>query len=138
MNFSEMTRYEDANFNPMDQTNDIEFNREWGIDTLVAGNELLNQAHMDFSPAIKQTRLTFGGDVGRISRGTDFSSGRYAGSYPRPDSRRSDALQIWIPSVDYHATLVDSKDAAFQTSAACLRKSASPRLKCGNSLPVFG
>ncbi len=131
MNFSEMTRYEDAGFNPIDQTNDIEFNREWGIDTLIAGDELLNQAHLDFSPAIKQTRLAFGGEVGRITRGTDFSSGRYAGFL----TLGSDSN--WIPSVDYHATLVDSKDAAFTNFGSLFTQVGLARVKMGKFTPGF-
>ena len=80
LTFNEMTRYEDANFNPMDRTNDVEFNREWGIDTLTAEDELLNQAHIDFSPSIKQNAILLSAEMSEGSRaGTDFSSGRYAG-----------------------------------------------------------
>ncbi len=139
--FNEMTRYEDANFVPMDRTNDVEFNREWGIDTLTAENELLNQAHIDFSPSLKKAKLTLGGDVGRITRGSDFSSGRYSGFITLgPDSQpEADApsAHSWIPSVDYHATMVDSKDAAFSNSGAWFRQDGLVQFKIGKFTPGF-
>ncbi len=131
LTFNEMTRYEDANFNPMDRTNDVEFNREWGIDTLIAGDELLNQAHIDFSPSMKNTRLTFGGDIGRISRGNDFSSGRYVGfATLGVDSS-------WIPSIDYHATLVNSNDAAFSNFGTWFTQTGLAQIKLGKITPGF-
>jgi len=137
LNFSEMTRYEDANFNPMDRTNDVEFNREWGIDTLVAANEFLNQAHLDFSPVLKSTKLTLGGDVGRLTRGAGFSSGRYSGfvdfgGNPAPNNGAS-----LIPVVNYQVTLVDSKDEAFSNFGSWLRQTGTVQLKIGKFTPGF-
>ncbi len=141
LTFNEMTRYEDANFNPMDRTNDVEFNREWGIDTLTAGNELLNQAHIDFSPLIKKTRFTFGGDIGSLTRGSGFSSGRY-GAFVilGPDSQpKADAPlgQSWIPSIDYHATLVDSKDTAFSNFGTWFTEAGLAQIRIGKFTPGF-
>ncbi|HUI31335.1 MAG TPA: hypothetical protein VLX91_14085 [Candidatus Acidoferrales bacterium] len=131
LNFNEMTRYENMNFNPMDRTNDVEFNREWGIDTLTAGNELLNQAHIDFTPSMKKTQFTIGGDIGRIARGSDFSSGRYAGFI----TLGSDSS--WIPSIDYHATLVDSKDNAFSNSGTWFTQAGLAQIRFGKFTPGF-
>jgi hypothetical protein len=141
LTLNEMTRYEDANFNPMDRTNDVEFNREWGIDTLTAGNELLNQAHIDFSPSISNTRLTFGGDVGRITRGNDFSSGRYAGFVTLGSSSPSKAdaspAQSWVPSIDYHATLVNSKDDEFSNFGTWFTQTGLAQIRIGQFTPGF-
>ncbi len=131
LTFNEMTRYENADFNSMDRTNDVEFNREWGIDTLIAEDELLNQAHIDFSPSIKQTHFTFGGDIGRITRGTDFSSGRYGGFVTLG------ADSSWIPSIDYHATLVDSKDNAFSNAGTWFTQTGLAQIKVGKFTPGF-
>jgi hypothetical protein len=131
LSFNEMTRYENANFNPMDRTNDVEFNREWGIDTLTAEDELLNQAHIDFTPAMRKARLTIGGDVGRITRGNDFSSGRYGGFVTLG------ADSGWIPSIDYHATLVDSKDDAFSNSGRWFTQSGLAQIRIGKFTPGF-
>jgi hypothetical protein len=131
LTFNEMTRYENANFNPMDRTNDVEFNREWGIDTLVTGNEVLNQAHIDFSRSMEKTRFTIGGDIGRITRGNDFSSGRYAGfATLGVDSS-------WIPSIDYHATLVSSSDAAFSNSGTLFTQTGLAQTRLGKITPGF-
>lgn len=131
LTFNEMTRYENANFNPMDRTNDVEFNREWGIDTLVTGNEVLNQAHIDFSRSIEKTRFAIGGDIGRITRGNDFSSGRYAGfATLGVDSS-------WIPSIDYHATLVNSSDAALSNSGTWFTQTGLAQIRLGKMTPGF-
>jgi len=141
LTFNEMTRYENENFSPMDRTNDVEFNREWGIDTLTAGDELLNQAHIDFSPSIKNARLTFGGDVGRITRGSEFSSGRYAGFITlgagSPSEADVSAAQTWVPSIDYHATLVNSKDDAFSNSGSWFTETGLAQIRIGKFTPGF-
>ncbi|MGO9480447.1 MAG: hypothetical protein ACLP05_01520 [Candidatus Kryptoniota bacterium] len=129
LTFNEMTRYEDANFNPMDRTNDVEFNREWGIDTLTAENELLNQAHIDFSPSIRGSKLTFGGDVGRITRGSDFSSGRYSGVVSLEGDSSS------IPSFNYNVSVVDSKDNAFSNFGTFFTQSGTLQYRIGKFVP---
>ena len=131
LTFNEMTRFENANFNPMDRTNDVEFNREWGIDTLTAVDELLNQAHIDFSPAMKKAKLTFGGDIGRITRGAGFSSGRYSGFF------NLGADSSWIPSVNYQATLVDSKDNTFANSGKWFRQQGTVAFTIWKLTPGF-
>ncbi len=137
LNFNEMTRYESADFTPMDLTNNVEFNREWGIDTLVAGNELLNQAHLDFSPSIKTMNLTIGGDVGRITRGTGFSSGRYSGTLSFGGKPGSDSTVSLIPTVNYQATLVDSRDNVFSNFGNWFRQSGTFQLQLGKFVPGF-
>ncbi|OYV85217.1 MAG: hypothetical protein B7Z63_05800, partial [Ignavibacteriae bacterium 37-53-5] len=131
LTFSEMTRFENRNFTPMDRTNDVEFNREWGIDTLTAVDELLNQAHIDFSPAMKKAKLTFGGDVGRITRGPGFSSGRYSGFFNLGGD------SSWIPSVNYQATLVDSKDNTFANFGKWFRQQGTVAFTIWKLTPGF-
>ena len=131
LTFNEMTRYEDADFSPMDRTNDVEFNREWGIDTLVAGNELLNQAHFDFSPSMHATKLTFGGDLGKLTRGTDFSSGRYSGFVTLGGD------SVSIPSVDYHASVVNSRDNTFSNFGTRFTESGTVQFTIGKFIPGF-
>ena len=137
LNFAEMTRYENANFDPMDRVNDVEFNREWGIDTLVAADELLNQAHLDFTPAIKGARLTIGGDVGRITRGIGFSSGRYSGAISFGGNPGTKGEPGWIPSINYQATLVDSRDNEFSNAGSWLRQNGTIQLAVWKLTPGF-
>ncbi len=131
LTFNEMTRYENSGFNPMDRTNDVEFNREWGIDTLTAGDELLNQAHIDFSPSLKRARLTLGGDVGRITRGQGFGSGRYSGFFNLGGD------SAWIPSMTYQATLVNSRDDNFDNSGNWFREEGSISFNLWKITPGF-
>ncbi len=131
LTFNEMTRYENANFNPMDRTNDVEFNREWGIDTLTSGDELLNQAHIEFSPSMRGAQVTFGGDVGKITRGLDFSSGRYSGFVTLGGDSNL------IPSVDYRATMVNSKDDAFSNFGTLFTQSGTIQFRIGKFMPGF-
>ncbi len=137
LKFTEMTRYENANFDPMDRINDVEFNREWGIDTLVAADELLNQAHLDFTPAIKDARVTIGGDVGRITRGAGFSSGRYSGSISFGGKPSPQGGVGWIPNVDYQATLVDSRDDEFSNTGSWFRQNGSIQFTVWKLTPGF-
>jgi len=141
LTFNEMTRYEKANFRPIDRINEVEFNRQWGIDTLTVGDELLNQAHIDFTPSMRKAKLTFGGDIGRMTRGSDFSSGRYDGfitlgadSQPEADAPLA---QSWIPSINYRATLVDSKDNAFSNSGRRFTQSGLAQIRIGKFTPGF-
>lgn len=131
LNFNELTRFVNRDFNPMDRTNDVEFNREWGIDSLLPEDELLNQAHLDFSPAMKAAKLTIGGNVGRITRGTDFSSGRYSALA----SLGGDSA--WIPSVNYQATIVDSKDEALSNTGKWFRQNGDVKFSFGKFSPGF-
>ena len=116
INFNEMTRYENKNFTPMSWTNNVEFNRQWGIDTLTAANELLNQAHLDLTPAIRKIKLSIGGDLGRITRGAGFSSGRYTGFV------NFGGDSVGLPTVNYQATEIDSKDNQFGNFGSWFRQ----------------
>ncbi len=135
--FNEMTRYEDANFTPMDLTNDVEFNREWGIDTLVVGNELLNQAHLDFSPSIRNLNLTVGGDAGRITRGTGFSSGRYSAFLDFGGRKQQDTSLSLVPTIKYQATMVNSRDNIFSNLGNWFRQNGSVQIRLGKFVPGF-
>lgn len=131
LTFNEMTRYEDKNFTPMGLTNSVEFNREWGIDTLTAAAELLNQAHIDFTPAIKKTRLTIGADVGRITRGSGFSSGRYSAFFTLGGDSSG------LPAVSYRATEIDSRDNEFSNFGTWFRQEGSIQYKIWKVTPGF-
>ncbi len=131
LTFNEMTRYEQSTFTPMGLTNSVEFNREWGIDTLTAADELLNQATLGFSPAIKNTKLTFGANLGRITRGAGFSSGRYSGFITLSgDSGR-------LPTIEYRATEVDSRDNQFANFGKWFRQQGSIRYSIWKLTPGF-
>ncbi|HTR99650.1 MAG TPA: hypothetical protein VML00_07860 [Bacteroidota bacterium] len=65
-----------ATFNPVDRTNDIEFNRRWGVDSLTGGDEEIREADLRYLPA---GGVTVGGSYGRITRGSDLTSVRTAG-----------------------------------------------------------
>ncbi len=137
LTFNEMTRFENKNFVPMDNTNDVEFNREWGIDTLTAADELLNQAHIDFSPALKKTKLTLGGDIGRITRGAGFSSGRYSGFFSLGKEPSPKGPVNWMPTVNYQATFIDSKDDALSNFGKWFRQQGTIQLSFWKLTPGF-
>ncbi len=137
LKLTEMTRYENANFDPMDRVNDVEFNREWGIDTLTAADELLNQAQVSFTPALKAARMTIGGDVGRITRGSGFSSGRYSGNITLGRNPDQPGEPGWIPTLSYQATLIDSRDDEFTNAGNWFRQNGTIQLQIWKFTPGF-
>ena len=73
-----------ALFTPVDRTNDIEFARKWGVDSLTGGDEEIREADLRYLPT---NGVAVGGSYGRITRGDDMRSTRTEGdlSLQRPD-----------------------------------------------------
>lgn len=128
---SSTSRYVNHNFTPMGRTTPIEFNREWGIDTLVTGDELTNQAHLEFSPSGSLRRLTIGADIGNIVQGSSFSSNRYSASL----SLNGDSA--FVPTLSYHLALLKSKDNFLSNNGTWLRQNGLLTFLFGNFSPGF-
>jgi hypothetical protein len=69
-------RHVDEGFVFIDRTNDIEFNRKWGIDTVLSAKEDIREGSLKYLPA---TGISVGTGYGKISRGDTFSSTRVEG-----------------------------------------------------------
>jgi hypothetical protein len=139
LTFNEITRYEDSNFHPMDRTNDVEFNREWAIDTSLSGNELLNQIHLDFSPHLTGNKLAIGGDAGKLTRGAYFSSERYSGfatlSADSPQTSNATLTSSLGPTFSYRINAVNSEDKALANSTAFFSQSGTIQYRAGRFVP---
>lgn len=107
-------RYTNRGFVPLDRTNDIEFTRKWGIDSLVQADEEIQEGSLTYLP----TRdLTIGGGYGKITRGARFRSVRNEGQA----TLRGDGL----PSAQYFIEDVRSRDEATDNASSWLRHHGS-------------
>jgi hypothetical protein len=117
-------RYLEERFVPVDRANDIEFTRKWGVDTLAAGNEEIQEASLRILP----TRLSSaGGTFGRFRRGDDQSSSRY-------DARVSIG-DPGLPRVRYIYENVRSDDRRLSQQSAWIRQRGSMDYLIGPFLP---
>ena len=115
-----------AAFNPVDRTNDIEFNRKWGVDSLTGGDEEIREADMRYLPA---KGVTVGGSYGRITRGDDLRSVRTAGDF---------ALQNGdLPVVNYSVEHTSSSQASLDEVDNWLKQRGSIAYAFWNLTPSF-
>ncbi|MGC8595160.1 MAG: hypothetical protein ACP5MI_06100 [Candidatus Kryptoniota bacterium] len=128
---SSTSRFVNDNFTPIGRTTSVEFNREWGIDTVLAENELINQAHLEFSPSGKLSRLTIGADIGNIARGNSFNSDRYSASF----SLTGDSS--YVPSISYHSTFLRTRDNFLSNNGTWFRQYGLMTFSPGNFSPGF-
>jgi len=128
---SSTSRFVNHNFTPMGRTTSVEFNREWGIDTVLAENELTNQAHLEFSPSGNLSRLTIGADIGNITRGSSFNSNRYSASL------LLNGDSSYFPTLSYRATFLRTKDNFLLNSGEWLRQYGLLSFSLGKFSPGF-
>jgi hypothetical protein len=107
-------RYTNRDFVPLDRTNDIEFTRKWGIDSLAQGDEEIQEASLKYLPT---KALTIGGGYGKITRGDRFRSVRDEGQV----TLRGDGL----PLARYYVEDVRSTDVSGDNASSWLRQHGS-------------
>lgn len=113
-------------FTPIDRTNDIEFTRKWGVDTLATGDEEIREGTLRYMPV---DGVTVGGEYGRITRGDAQSSVRKAGSF----SLKGPGL----PLVSYSLEDVHATDREADNASAWLRQKGSAAYALGWFTPTF-
>ncbi len=107
-------RYTNHEFVPLDRTNDIEFTRKWGIDSLAQADEEIQEGSLKYLPG---KALTIGGGYGKITRGSQFRSVRNEGQV----TLRGEGL----PFVQYYLEDIRSKDASADNASSWLRQRGS-------------
>ncbi len=113
-------------FVPIDRTNDIEFNRKWGVDTLATADEEIQEGSLRYMP---QKDVTVGGSYGRITRGDDQTSTRAEGSL---------LLQgPLLPATTYTIERVKSTDRVGDSEGIWLRQKGSTSYAVGLFTPGF-
>ncbi len=104
-------RFVDGKFVSLDRTNDIEFTRKWGIDTLVVADEEMQEASLGYSP---MNSLQVSTGYGKITRGETFRSVRNDG-----------AVHVHaqgLPLMDYVIESVRSRERLSDNSSDWLRQ----------------
>ena len=104
-------RFTNRDFTPLDRTNDIEFTRKWAIDSLLGGDEEIQEASLKYLPS---KDLTIGGGYGKITRGGVFRSVRNEGEV----TLRGDGL----PTAQYFIEDIRSKDLLADNASSWLRQ----------------
>jgi hypothetical protein len=77
MNLRYRERFVGSRFVPLDRSNDVEFNRKWGVDSLAGGDERIREAALTLLPA---QGVSVGGTYGTIRRGDGQDSRRVDGT----------------------------------------------------------
>jgi hypothetical protein len=113
-------------FTPIDRTNDIEFTRKWGVDSLSAGDEEIREANLHYLPA---AGISVGGSYGRITRGDDLRSTRTAGDFSlqQPD----------VPSVTYSIEHVNATQISLDDISKWLRQRGTVSYTFWKATPGF-
>jgi hypothetical protein len=117
-------RFVNKRFVPLDRSNDIEFNRKWGIDTTAVADEEIREAALKYSPV---KSLTVGGGYGSITRGDVLRSTRSEGSFVM----HGDSL----PSVNYTIEDVQSTDRSLDNRSSWLRQKGTAEYRIWKMTP---
>ncbi len=104
-------RFIDGKFTPIDRTNNIEFNRQWAIDSLTQDDEELQELSLAYSPV---SSLRVGGSYGKIQRGDSFQSNRKDARLTLQDEGS--------PSLSYFIEDINSRDNLLANSSSWLRQ----------------
>jgi len=107
-------RFLDDRFNPIDRIDDVDFNRKWGVDSLLAGDERTTESLMSYSPT---EDITFGGGVGTFRKGDFFSTTRTNASF--------NSRGIGIPVSEYHFERLKTDDNQSRTTGSWNRHKGS-------------
>ncbi len=119
-------RFVNRRFVPVDRTNDIEFNRKWGIQVLTQADEEIQEASVRYSPI---RSLSLGGGYGKITRGSDLRSVRNEASFVM----KGDSL----PTINYFLESVRSRELPSDNSSSWLRQKGSAEYVAGIFVPSF-
>ena len=118
-------RFVGTRFVPIDRTNDIEFTRKWGIDSLMNADEESQEASLKYLPS---SNVTVGTGYGSIKRGEALQSTRTDGMLRIAGTD--------LPTVDYVIENVRSKDAVADNDGSWLRQNGSAEYRLGKFIPV--
>jgi hypothetical protein len=119
-------RFVNRRFVPIDRTNDIEFNRKWGIEGVSSSDEEIQEGLLKYFPT---RSITVGGGYGKITRGADLRSVRNDASFVM----NGDSL----PTVNYVFESVRTREAAVDNWSKWIRQNGSAEHRIGNVSPFF-
>jgi len=119
-------RFIDSRFVPLDRTNDIEFNRKWGFESINPGDEELQEASLRYAPI---GQLSISGGYGKITHGDALRS------------VRNDASLLMkgegLPTASYYLESIRSKEFLQDNSSSWLRQKGSLEYTAWQITPTF-
>ena len=122
-------RYTNKSFSPIDRIDNVEFSREWSIDSTVnlqPSSEEIREANLTYHPI--QT-LAVGGSIGSNNLGPQFSADRREGFVRLSDDS--------LPKVDYSIDQVKSSQGIANAENDWVRQSGSLSYAFKKFLPSF-
>ncbi len=119
-------RYVNSRFVPIDRTNDIEFNRKWGIDSLKQSDEEIQEASLKYIPT---STLSLSSGYGKITRGPQLKSIRNDGVL--------NMLGEGLPTAKYFLESIRSRDVSIDNSSSWLRQKGSIEYLLWKIVPSF-
>ncbi|MGA9405964.1 MAG: hypothetical protein WBW71_02410 [Bacteroidota bacterium] len=128
-NLSLSDRYVDKNFTPIDRIDDVDFAREWSLDSTVTiqpSSQEIREAGLTYNPI---RALSLGGSIGSNSMGSQFSADRKEGFM----RLAGDSL----PTIDYTIDQVTSSDATSVQENDWVRQNGSITYAIKKFIPSF-
>lgn len=119
-------RFVNRRFVSIDRTNDIEFNRKWGIEGASSSDEEIQEGLLKYFPT---TTITVGGGYGKITRGEELRSVRNDASL----AVKGDSL----PTVNYFFESVRTRETAVDNISKWIRQNGSIEHVFGSVVPFF-
>ncbi len=119
-------RFVNRRFVAVDRTNDIEFNRRWGIEGFALSDEEIQEGALRYFPS---AAITVSGGYGKITRGEALHSVRNDASFVM----KGDSL----PSVNYFFESVRTREAAIDNSSKWIRQNGSIEHQGAGIVPFF-
>ena len=119
-------RFVNRRFVPIDRTNDIEFNREWNLESNIDQDEQIREGKINYQPV---QGLKIGGGLGHIERGDLFSSNRGELLFSLSSEK--------LPHLDYTLESITSHDSTIDNSAEWKRQHALVTYRVAGLIPGF-
>jgi len=113
-------------FVPIDRTNDIEFTRKWGVDSLAAGDEEIREGSVQY---LSPVGLVVGGSYGSIERGDALRSTRTEGDLVLQGKD--------LPAVNYRIERVKATEAPTDNASVWVRQKGTAAYTMGIFTPAF-
>jgi hypothetical protein len=119
-------RFVDRRFVPIDRTNEIEFGREWNLESSVSQNEQIREGKMSYKPV---QGLVIGGGLGHIERGDLFSSNRSEVRFSLDKNE--------LPHLEYSLESIKSQDSTINNTADWIRQHGLLTYRVAGVIPGF-
>lgn len=120
-------RYVNRRFVPVDRTNEIEFNRKWGIESAAFSDEEIQEASLRYHPG---KGITVGTGYGKITRGDALRTVRNDAQF---NMQGGDTL----PTVTYYLESIRTREDPSDNISKWLRQIGSVEQRFGNLTPFF-